>query len=319
MKELGEKKIITFDMVNKFFLNNTNTNMAMAEMAAQKPTPKIKSACDSIFSNQQNSNFNSICKTLLSYFQLCKVTGSLSNPDGYCGYASYWLNGKVRKEKGESDSDTSMFFNVLNNSLTWDTDSSICKNYIYNIGDEVYKKMNILFTYYSDYNNFLIYKNTNPDVSCTHAQKCAKIYEENIVNCSIFEDEFCKKLKEFRDILMNQLISPSICAEQQDIIRSIDKTIPESSSQNHREESSQATTISASSFGTMMGVSLLSLFLYKVTPLGSWLSSRIGNLKKTLNMGDNEENVSLFQYSESTQSNYTNGDYNIAYHFVGNS
>ncbi|SBS92398.1 PIR Superfamily Protein [Plasmodium ovale curtisi] len=316
MKPLEEKKIITYDMVNKFFLNNTN--MAMAEMAARTPTQQIKSVCDSIFSNQQNSNFNSICKTLLSYFQLCKVTRSLSNPDSSCGYANYWLNSKVRTENGESYTATPMFFDILNNSLTWDTDSSICKNYIYNIGDEVYKKMNILFTYYSNYNNFLIYKNTNPDVSCTHAQKCAKIYEENIVNCSTFEDEFCKELKAFRDILMNQLLSPIICADQQDIILSIDKKMDESTSQNQREESSQATTISASSFGTMMGVSLLSLFLYKVTPLGSWLSPRIGNLKKTLNIVDNEENESLFHYSESTASNSTNEDYNIAYHFVGN-
>ncbi|SBT59214.1 PIR Superfamily Protein [Plasmodium ovale wallikeri] len=69
----------------------------------------------------------------------------------------------------------------------------------------------------------------------------------------------------------------------------------------------------------MMGVSLLSLFLYKITPLGSWLSPRLGNLKKTFNMGENEENESIFQYSESIESNYTNGDYNIAYNFVGNS
>ncbi|SBT58863.1 unspecified product [Plasmodium ovale wallikeri] len=69
----------------------------------------------------------------------------------------------------------------------------------------------------------------------------------------------------------------------------------------------------------MMGVSLLSLFLYKITPLCSWLCPRIGNLKKTLNIVDNEENESLFHYSESIESNYTNGDYNIAYHFVGNS
>ncbi|SBT56957.1 hypothetical protein POVWA1_079280 [Plasmodium ovale wallikeri] len=96
----------------------------------------------------------------------------------------------------------------------------------------------------------------------------------------------------------------------------------ESTSKNHREESAQATTISASSFGTAMGGSLLSLFLYMVNmsyTAFSWLSPRIRNLGKTLNVVDNDTNVSLFQYSESTESNYTNGDYNIAYHFVGNS
>ncbi|SBT56011.1 unspecified product [Plasmodium ovale wallikeri] len=110
-----------------------------------------------------------------------------------------------------------------------------------------------------------------------------------------------------------------MCADEQDIILSIDKKMAESTSQNQREESSKATTISAPSFGTMMGVSMLSLFLYKVTPLVSWLGPRIRNLGKSLNVVDNDTNVSLFQYSESTESNYTKGDYNIAYHFVRNS
>ncbi|SBT83168.1 PIR protein [Plasmodium ovale] len=319
MEELGEKKTITYDMVD--MLNMNSTNMGMAETFTQQtPNPQFTSTCDSILTNLHNSNlnFNSICITLLSYFQLCKVTKSSLNPDSYCGYANYWLNKKVRKENGTLEEYASSFFNIFANSTNGNFTGNECKNYIYDLGDDTFKKLKILFTYYSDYNNFIIYKNTNPDVSCTHAQKCAKIYEENIVNCSIFEDEFCKKLKTFRDILMNQLISPSICAEQQDIILSIDKKMTESTSQNQREESSQATTISASSLGTMMGVSLLSLFLYKVTPLGSWLSLRIGNLKKTLNIVDNEGNESLFHYSESTESNITNGDYNIAYHFVGN-
>ncbi|SBT57937.1 STP1 protein [Plasmodium ovale wallikeri] len=111
------------------------------------------------------------------------------------------------------------------------------------------------------------FKNITPDFPCTHAEKCATIYKDNIISCSYFEDEFCKKLKAFRDILMNQLLSPSMFADQQDIIFSIDKKMAESTSQNQREEFSQATTISAASFGTVMGVSLLSLFLHKVTPL----------------------------------------------------
>ncbi|SBT52862.1 hypothetical protein POVWA2_063770 [Plasmodium ovale wallikeri] len=90
-----------------------------------------------------------------------------------------------------------------------------------------------------------------------------------MLHCSDFEDEFCKKLKAFRDILMNQLLSRSMCADQQDIIFSIDKKMAESTSQNQREEFSQATTISAASFGTVTGISLHSLFLYKVTPPGS--------------------------------------------------
>ncbi|SBT72964.1 hypothetical protein POWCR01_000068800 [Plasmodium ovale] len=89
---------------------------------------------------------------------------------------------------------------------------------------------------------------------------------------------------------MNNLVSLRMCADEQDIILSIDKKMAKTSSQNPGEKSSQATTISASSFGTAMGVSMLSLFLYKVTHLGFWLNPRRENLKKTLNIVDNEEN-----------------------------
>ncbi|SBT54401.1 hypothetical protein POVWA1_066410 [Plasmodium ovale wallikeri] len=58
-----------------------------------------------------------------------------------------------------------------------------------------------------------------------------------------------------------------MCADEQDIILSVDNKLDESPSKNKREESPQATTISVSSFGTMMEVSLLSLFLYKITPI----------------------------------------------------
>ncbi|SBS95091.1 PIR protein [Plasmodium ovale] len=320
MEDPGERKTITYDMVDMLYLNSTN--MGMAETFTQKtPNPQFASTCDSIFTNRHNSNsiHKDICKTLLAYFHLSKISGGSNDPNSYCRYSNYWLNKKVRKENGTLEEYASSFFNIFASSTNGNFTSSECKNYVYDLGDDTFKKMKILFTYHEHYSNFILKKQKEPDLSCVSAQECAKIYKENIFNCSSFEDKYCAKLKGFRDKLMRDLKSLKMCSDTQDIISSIDKTITESSSQNQREESSQATTISASSLGTMMGVSLLSLFLYKVTPLGSWLSSRIGNFKKTLNIGDNEENESLFQYSESTESNYTNGDYNIAYHFVGNS
>ncbi|SBT01301.1 PIR Superfamily Protein [Plasmodium ovale curtisi] len=319
MGDHAEKKKITYDMVDVLYQNITN--MGMAESAIEKPTPQFDPICDITFTNQPDSNsiLKNICRTLLVYFHLSKLPGSSNDPRSYCGYSNYWLNYKVRKDDGTLEQHASKFFNIFDSSTNENFSNNECKNYIYNMGDETYKKMNILFTYYSDYNNFLINRKIKPNISCIHALKCANIYKQNIINCSPFEEEFCKKLKTFRDILMNHLVSSRMCANEQAIIFSTDAAVAESSSQNPGEKSSQATTISASSFGTAMGVSLLSLFLYKVTPLGSWLSPRMGNLKKILNIGDSAENESLFQYSESTESNYTNGDYNIAYHFVGNS
>ncbi|SBT52731.1 STP1 protein [Plasmodium ovale wallikeri] len=114
---------------------------------------------------------------------------------------------------------------------------------------------------------------------------CIHNFIEDIHNNNNYDEkrniplyEFCKKLKAIRGILINHLVSLRICAEKQEIILSVDNKRTESTSKNQKGESSQANTISASSFGKMIGVSQLSLFLYKITPLGSCLSPPLGNL-----------------------------------------
>ncbi|SBT56977.1 PIR Superfamily Protein [Plasmodium ovale wallikeri] len=312
----GEKKEITYDTVDKFYLNNINTNMSIAEYAALSPIHDIKSKCESILTNNNsNHNFNILCLTLLSYFKLSTNPGSSKNPDNYCGYANYWLNNKVRKNNGELEEYASNFFEVFSSSAYIDFVGSECKKYIYNLGEDKFKKMNILFTYYNDYNKFLMNKMSKPDLSCTYAQNCATIYKDNIMKCSTLEDEFCTKLRDFKDTLMEQLKSLRICAAQQELILSIDRTMAESSSQKQSEESTPASTISASTFGTTMGVPLILLLLYKFTPFGSWLSPQIGNIKNRFNIADNEQNESLFNYSE---LNSSNEQYNVPYNIIGN-
>ncbi|SBS94353.1 PIR Superfamily Protein [Plasmodium ovale curtisi] len=115
--------------------------------------------------------------------------------------------------------------------------------------------------------------------------------------------------------LMEQLKSLSICAAEQEIILSIDRTMTESSSPNQSEEPTQESTISASTFGTTMGVPFVLLLLYKFTPFSSWLSPQIGNIKNKFNISDNEQNDSLFNYSE---LNYPNEQYNAPYNIIGN-
>ncbi|SBS89523.1 PIR Superfamily Protein [Plasmodium ovale curtisi] len=311
-----EKKQITYDTVDKFYLNNTSTNMSFAEKAALSPIDDIKSKCDSILTNNNSSNnFNILCLTLLSYFKLSKIPGSSKNPDDYCGYANYWLNNKVRNNNGELEEYASNFFEIFSSSAYMDFIPSECKKYIYNLGEDKFKKMKILFTYYNDYNNFRMNKKIKPNLSCTYAQNCANIYKDNIIKCSTFEDDFCTKLKEFKNTLMQELKSPGICTAEQEIILSIDRTMAESSSQKGSEEPTQASTISASTFGTTMGVPLVLLLLYKFTPFGSWLSPQIGNIKNRFNISDNEQNDSLFNYSE---LNSSNEQYNVPYNIIGN-
>ncbi|SBT53955.1 PIR Superfamily Protein [Plasmodium ovale wallikeri] len=311
-----KKKQITYDMVDKLYFNNNN-NMVMAEDVAKTPSSKFDPTCEQIFTNPLNSDIilKNICRTLLAFYHLSHISDRSQDSNNYCGYSNYWVNKQVREEGGTLKEHASDFFNIFSSFTNNDFTGSECKRYIYDLGDYIFGKMKILFTYTEHYSNFTLKKKTDQNLSCTFANKCANMYKEHIVNCSTLSDEFCTKLKEFKDTLMEQLKSLGICAAEQELILSIDRTMAESSSQKQSEESTPASTISASTFGTTMGVPLILLLLYKFTPFGSWLSPQIGNIKNRFNIADNEQNESLFNYSE---LNSSNEQYNVPYNIIGN-
>ncbi|SBT57273.1 PIR Superfamily Protein [Plasmodium ovale wallikeri] len=275
MEDHQEKKRITYDMVDVYYLNNTK--MSMAEASIQGSTTNFDSSCDLIFINQpiSNSNVKNLCRTLLAYFHLSRLPGSSNNPSSYCGYSIYWLNNKVRKEDGTLEEYVPYFFNIFPNSTYVDYTVSECKNYIYDLGDDIFKRFRILFTFYEHYSNFVINKAKNPNASCVFTVKCIQIYKENIEKCLIYEDEFCSKLRKLKDKLMNDMNNSNICVAEQNSISQIDKDLSESLKQSQREEST-AVTISASVIGIIFGLFLLLIIMYMVTPLGSWLSPLIG-------------------------------------------
>ncbi|SBS93231.1 PIR Superfamily Protein [Plasmodium ovale curtisi] len=330
MKEQGERKI-TYDMVDKLYFNNNN-NMVMAESFAKTQSSMFDSTCEQIFTNSLNSDtiHKNICRTLLAFYYLSHISNHSNDSNNYCGYSNYWVNKQVREEDGTLKEHASDFFNIFSSFTNNDFTGSECKRYIYDLGDYIFGKMKMLFNYTEHYSNFTLKKKTDQNLSCTFANKCANMYKEHIVNCSTLSDEFCTKLKEFKNTLMEQLKSPNICAAEQEIILSIDRTMAESSFQKQSEEHTRASTISASTisastisastisastFGTTMGVPLVLLLLYKFTPFGSWLSPQIGNIKNRFNISDNEQNDSLFNYSE---LNSSNEQYNVPYNIIGN-
>ncbi|SBT73910.1 Plasmodium vivax Vir protein, putative [Plasmodium ovale] len=62
----------------------------------------------------------------------------------------------------------------------------------------------------------------------------------------------------------------------------------------------------------MMGISLISLFLYKVTPLVFWLHRKIKR-KKGMCVNPEHEDHQFLQSFKTINKNSDNGPYNISY------
>ncbi|SBT72879.1 PIR protein [Plasmodium ovale] len=67
--------------------------------------------------------------------------------------------------------------------------------------------------------------------------------------------------------------------------------------------------------GTFVGVSLISLFLYKTTPIGSWLRSRVmSSTENNYSMFNEETDNSLSNGIDPLQLNMDNYEYQMSYH-----
>ncbi|SBT73379.1 PIR protein [Plasmodium ovale] len=312
-----ERNEITYENVDKFF--SKRYLMDIAVQAAKTDPQNNRPTCNSIFSEQHISNsiFNDTCIKLLTYLNLVKSSGNTLYPYIYCGYANYWLNEQLRNENGESNLHTSNFFDILTSSSNGNIAITECKSYIYDLGDEIYKKVKILFTYYNHYNNYLIKKSNNPNDSCIHAGKCIDEYKKNIGYCPLYGEKFCQQLRTFKDELIRNMKSSNICAAEQNMMSQIDSSLTKLPVLDE-SRGFPVVIISISIIGTMVGVFLFLSFCYKLTPFGSLLRSLTRNVKKKKNILDEKENLFLFDYSGTSQNDSTNSDYNIPYNFVGN-
>ncbi|SBS95582.1 PIR Superfamily Protein [Plasmodium ovale curtisi] len=312
--DLSGRNEIDYENLDKLF--QKRYAMSVAEPAVISNPEKFKSSCDMIFQDQYKSNttFNEACRTLLTYLSIAQSTGFLTDKNNSCGYANYWLNNKVRNENGTSDMHTTNFFTILTSSSN-EISNGICNNHIYFLTDIVFTEIKTLYEFYDQFNKFKVAITTDYNGSCKEAQKCATIYKDNVSYCHNYKTKFCSQLLKYRNELMNLLQEKKMCADQQGFISQIDKSPADSSLQSVNGLSSPV-IISITLIGTIFGVFLLSLFLYKFSPLGAWITHLIGKIKKKGCFVDEVVDQSLFHHYESDQKVSIYRDYNIPYNFA---
>ncbi|SCO69110.1 VIR protein [Plasmodium vivax] len=255
-----------------------------------------------------DENVKKVCEQFYIIYNLLlpsngAMSASLNNKD--CGFLNYWLNDKIR------NTNVNKFYNILKEKVIIRNHLDILNDKIYDIDNKELENIKILLNLYKNYEN--IYKiRTDPEEnyngSCLQIYKeCVKIYESAIINCPNTGTNFCKALDEYRKIYENldSLTDVTGKCKANELLK-----LPRYDEVLKKAQKKNTLTITISF--SLIGLVILSIYLRKFTPVGSWLSNIVK--KKEIKNTINRETHGLLKGNENNNINIDSGPYNVRYH-----
>ncbi|SBT72381.1 PIR protein [Plasmodium ovale] len=150
----------------------------------------------------------SLCEKFIKFFSKLYKTSNNDLSNNYPEYLNYWFNKKL-KEIHKTDAEIKVICEGFRNICTKENEMDILKDKISDILEEDYKKMNILYELYDNYNKIerTVFSGSedNPEKKCLeYSNFCLKKYEEGIKIYYEKEDnEFYDALNKFRILYRN--------------------------------------------------------------------------------------------------------------------
>ncbi|KNA02188.1 hypothetical protein PVNG_06063 [Plasmodium vivax North Korean] len=254
-----------------------------------------------------------ICKQIIKLYDSLNGCKNTSN-SGYnikCSkFLNYWINFKLRESMKNEDDSFCNVYNGIESQFTGPVEYIINLYLIYHIDSDELDKMNILYSLYDKYTDIdNILKNTSPvdkrsllnlsTACCTDYIKAKYICngDDNRNDNSKFCDELDSFRKKYENIYsrVNEK-GPGIS----------DYFIKLSECPNNK-------IITTAVTGSIIGLIPLLGVLYKFTPMGQVLRSKMGILNNDISNNDEETiNMSLME-QENEPLRFKQGTYNIKY------
>ncbi|SBT55465.1 PIR Superfamily Protein [Plasmodium ovale wallikeri] len=286
-----------------------------------------KDSCDKLSTSMTFSNNlhgKDICQNFKFLFKSLSeqsarettVNGTLSDND--CNFLNYWLNCKLRDNVKYGAINVKDFYEKMKDKDVgfFSKQCNLYKHF-YNIDNEILENMKLLYKLYDDAvkimsiisNEYYINeeeKQKEQDSCSEHTKECDENYKKAMDRCLNSNVDFYNALKNFKD--------------SYDII-----TEPNSNESNACKYSKfsffpaydpilekQRYTIKISS--TLFSLSMALSLIYKFTPLGPFLRTKINMVKdRWMNVDKNESE--LLSISTDTEDHISeNGEYNIGYY-----
>ncbi|SBS95134.1 PIR protein [Plasmodium ovale] len=248
----------------------------------------------------------------------------------YAEYLNFWVNSQLKNNKIPTITVKDFYNNVMLYSFLFDSQKKV-QNKIYDINDDLFTNMEILYDLYRNYYNILILTKTpKTNNNCLqYSTNCVQVYEQAINKCPKDNTVFCKALKDFKEKYdgINNPVSLKNCKEEELLALpkykgpSLEGTLQEGQLKFMEEPNDQAEHASTTYFnyvfgfiGTILGIFFTLLILYKYTPFRSRLFRGIINQRKILtNLDETYNQESLLDNSELDHHNSDNMSYNVLY------
>ncbi|SCA82111.1 VIR protein [Plasmodium vivax] len=270
------------------------------------------SDCDNFSTSSQSKFTNStIAKnTCVELVKLYKSINSLKemltgNPNykNDCRFFNYWVNFKITKSRSNEYHCVSDLYNAIESQCHSDFPNPLDVSVIYDIKKDDLYKMNILYNLYENYIKLKNIIDTDSRLEkqslLPHSTACCTDYIEAKYICNGGNNNsstFCKKLGTFESKYeqLYQKFNEKTSEFSDDLIK--------------LSECPNTKIITTAVTGSIIGLIPLFGLLYKFTPMGQVLRSKMG----ILNNDDEITNVSLME-QENEQLRLQKGKYNIKY------
>ncbi|SBS89300.1 PIR Superfamily Protein [Plasmodium ovale curtisi] len=307
-----------------FFENFKMYNLYEREMEKQFLGGKYSIQCDSIlyynkdFGNERASNVCVKFRIIYNFITSTKKapeTQTLNDKD--FAYLNYWLNSKSKNYKNGKNITFKEFQNIMDHTVD-EFASVMFDGKLYDLGEDDFQNMKLLDYLHSNYFEIFTEISTltkEKNISCfKHVNELLNTYKRGIIQCHIDNTNFCKALKFFKGEYDNIFFGKGSIAEKctdQELLK-----LPTYEDVSLEEKKiSVVGSILGPSFGTLFTM----LILYKFTPIGQWIHSKIGKNIETQSKLYDENDESLLNVSDREHINFCENSYLMSYDSVVNS
>ncbi|CAI7718039.1 PIR protein [Plasmodium vivax] len=254
-----------------------------------------------------------ICEQYTNLYDLltdCKnKSGNNPNYNKCSEFLKYWVNFKLIESMKNEGHTVHHVYDLLEGQITSNVNNNINLNFICDINNEDLNKMNILYSLYENYSELKTIINTNPEEGKQKllplSSACCIDYIKANYICNdgnnIKNSKFCEKLNTF-------------ISKYKDLYTKVDNQGPEFSNNFIKlEECPNTKIITTAVTGTVVGLIPLLGVLYKFTPMGQVIRSKMGILNNDIsNIDEDMTNISLME-QEKEPLKFQQGTYNIKY------
>ncbi|SCP03075.1 PIR protein [Plasmodium malariae] len=252
--------------------------------------------------DQNYTNFTTPCQEVGRYLIEIKEKYK-SDRFKRCKYLKYRINSDNKYNKNP---EWFQKYNEFSSQL-----GNICDEKFEEIQSNILNKLTELYSYYEDFNE---YKGKDKDTSgniCNKIKNLYRLYNDNYKECQgNNESLFCKELNNFKKAYDDKMDKLSPCNDLPQTLPQIEQT----STQILPPTEVDYVFVPILTTSIVLLMSFTIFFLYKFSPLKSWIYTRLQRKKFIeLNKFQEESSESLQNLNEEVNRSYEKSYHNITY------